>query len=76
MVRSNCQALSAAAGKAGAIIGAFVVQTNTLDGEVSNIKRALIVLAFTNMLGFGFTFLVPKTKCRSLEESRKQKVDL
>ncbi|XVF50939.1 hypothetical protein PTKIN_Ptkin04bG0144100 [Pterospermum kingtungense] len=67
-VRSTCHALSAAAGKAGAMIGAFVVQTYTLDGKVSKIKHALIVLAITNMLGFFFTFLVPETKGRSLEE--------
>ncbi|KAK1276437.1 Inorganic phosphate transporter 1-11 [Acorus gramineus] len=67
-VRSTCHALSAAAGKAGAIVGAFVVQTYTLDGNVKKIKTALITLAFTNMLGFFFTFLIPETKGRSLEE--------
>ncbi|GMI75564.1 PHOSPHATE TRANSPORTER 3, phosphate transporter 1;3 [Hibiscus trionum] len=67
-VRSTCHALSAAAGKAGAMIGAFVIQSYTLDEDVNHIKTALIILAFTNMLGFGFTFLVPETKGRSLEE--------
>ncbi|KAK8530682.1 hypothetical protein V6N13_030630 [Hibiscus sabdariffa] len=67
-VRSTCHALSAASGKAGAMIGAFVVQTYTLDGNVKKIKAAIIALAFTNMLGFCFTFLVPETKGRSLEE--------
>ncbi|XVE58408.1 hypothetical protein DITRI_Ditri04bG0167500 [Diplodiscus trichospermus] len=67
-VRSTCHALSAASGKAGAIIAAFVVQTYTLDEKVSKIRLALIILAFTNMLGFCFTFLVPETKGRSLEE--------
>ncbi|XWS50409.1 hypothetical protein CRYUN_Cryun12cG0085100 [Craigia yunnanensis] len=67
-VRSTCHALSAASGKAGAMIGAFVVQTYTLDEKVSKIRRAIMVLAFTNMLGFCFTFLVPETKGRSLEE--------
>ncbi|KAE8682352.1 putative inorganic phosphate transporter 1-12 [Hibiscus syriacus] len=67
-LRSTYHALSAAAGKAGAMIGAFVVQTYTLDDNVNHIKTALIILAFTNMLGFGFTFLIPETKGRSLEE--------
>ncbi|KAG9448386.1 hypothetical protein H6P81_014514 [Aristolochia fimbriata] len=67
-VRSTCHALSAAAGKAGAMIGAFVVQSYTLDAKTSKIKKALIALAFTNMLGFAFTFLVTETKGRSLEE--------
>ncbi|XVF53453.1 hypothetical protein PTKIN_Ptkin05aG0100400 [Pterospermum kingtungense] len=67
-VRSTCHALSAASGKAGAMIGAFWVQSYTLDGDVKKIKKAIMVLAFTNMLGFFFTFLVPETKGRSLEE--------
>ncbi|XP_072995047.1 low affinity inorganic phosphate transporter 4-like [Typha latifolia] len=67
-VRSTCHALSAAAGKAGAIVGAFVVQSYTLDENTSEIRRALIVLAFTNMLGFFCTFLVKETKGLSLEE--------
>ncbi|XP_022734239.1 inorganic phosphate transporter 1-11-like [Durio zibethinus] len=67
-LRSTCHALSAASGKAGAIIAAFVVQKFTLSGEASKIRRALIFLAFTNMLGFCFTFLVPETRGRSLEE--------
>ncbi|XP_038682905.1 low affinity inorganic phosphate transporter 4-like [Tripterygium wilfordii] len=67
-LRSTCHALSAASGKAGAIIGAFVVQTYALDGDVKKIKRAMMVLAFTNMLGVCFTFFVTETKGRSLEE--------
>ncbi|WOL03177.1 hypothetical protein Cni_G11897 [Canna indica] len=67
-VRSTCHALSAASGKTGAIVGAFVVQTYTLSQDTSKIKKALIMMAFTNMLGFFFTFLVPETKGKSLEE--------
>ncbi|XP_050225228.1 low affinity inorganic phosphate transporter 4-like [Mercurialis annua] len=68
-LRSTCHALSAAAGKAGAMIGAFVVQSYTLDDKnVSKIKHALMVLAFTNMLGFCCTFLLRETKGLSLEE--------
>ncbi|KAE8663262.1 Inorganic phosphate transporter 1-11 [Hibiscus syriacus] len=67
-VRSTCHTLNAASGKANAMIGAFVVQTYTLDEDVKKIKTAIIALAFTNLLGFCFTFLVPETKGRSLEE--------
>ncbi|KAK2982390.1 hypothetical protein RJ640_026233 [Escallonia rubra] len=64
--RSTCHGISAASGKAGAIIGAFVVQNYTQ--KVSGIKRAIITLSIINLFGFFFTFLVPETKGRSLEE--------
>lgn len=65
--RSTCHGISAAAGKAGAIIGAFVVQSYTHD-EAEGIKKAIIGLSVVNMAGFLFTFLVPETMGRSLEE--------
>ncbi|KAF6134463.1 hypothetical protein GIB67_034877 [Kingdonia uniflora] len=67
-VRSTCHALSAAAGKAGAIVAAFGVQTYTLNGKSGPIKHAMMFLACTNMLGFFCTFMVTETKGRSLEE--------
>uniref|UniRef100_A0ACD5ZR39 Uncharacterized protein n=1 Tax=Avena sativa TaxID=4498 RepID=A0ACD5ZR39_AVESA len=67
-VRSTCHAISAASGKAGALIAAFGVQKLTLKGDVKHMKEALIILSVTNMLGFFFTFLVPETMGRSLEE--------
>ncbi|XP_062076111.1 low affinity inorganic phosphate transporter 4-like [Humulus lupulus] len=67
-VRSTCHAISAASGKAGAIIGAFGVQNYTLDGTPRKIKKAMFILAATNILGFLFTFLLVETKGRSLEE--------
>ncbi|WCJ36784.1 Inorganic phosphate transporter 1-1 [Euphorbia peplus] len=68
-LRSTCHALSAAAGKTGAIIGTFVIQSYASDeNNVDRIKHALMVLAFTNMLGFCCTFLLPETKGRSLED--------
>ncbi|CAO2198244.1 unnamed protein product [Urochloa humidicola] len=67
-VRSTCHAISAASGKAGAIVAAYGVQSLTLKGDVKYIQQALIILAVTNMLGFFFTFLVPETMGRSLEE--------
>ncbi|XP_057471218.1 low affinity inorganic phosphate transporter 4-like [Actinidia eriantha] len=67
-LRSTCHAISAASGKAGALVGAFGVQSYTLSGKPSKIRRAMMVLAFTNLLGFFCTFLVTETKGRSLEE--------
>nr|ABK63966.1 PT4 [Solanum melongena] len=67
-VRSTCHALSAASGKAGAMISAFGIQQYTQDGNVHKIKKAMILLAVTNMVGFCCTFLVTETKGRSLEE--------
>ncbi|RCV26499.1 hypothetical protein SEVIR_5G258200v4 [Setaria viridis] len=67
-VRSTCHAISAASGKAGAIVAAYGVQRLTLTDDVKYIKMALIILSITNMLGFAFTFLVPETMGRSLEE--------
>ncbi|CAK7324100.1 unnamed protein product [Dovyalis caffra] len=67
-LRSTCHAFSAAAGKAGAMIGAFVVQSYTVDENVKKIKYALLTLSFTNMLGVCFTFFLSETKGKSLEE--------
>ncbi|KAI3712531.1 hypothetical protein L1987_71089 [Smallanthus sonchifolius] len=67
-VRSTCHAMSAAAGKAGAMVSAFGIQKYTLHGEKDKIRTAMIILAVTNMLGFFCTFLVTETKGRSLEE--------
>ncbi|GAA0183075.1 secondary carrier transporter [Lithospermum erythrorhizon] len=67
-VRSSCHAISAASGKAGAMIGAFGIQYLTIDEDVKSIRKAMLLLAFTNMLGFCFTFLLTETKGRSLEE--------
>ncbi|KAL7108300.1 hypothetical protein ABFS82_06G103300 [Erythranthe guttata] len=67
-LRSTCHAFSAASGKAGAMIGAFGIQYFTQDGDVGKIKKAMMLLSFTNILGFFFTFLVTETKGRSLEE--------
>nr|XP_043612668.1 low affinity inorganic phosphate transporter 4-like [Erigeron canadensis] len=67
-VRSTCHALSAASGKAGAIVSAFAIQKYTVNGEKKKIRTAIIIMAVTNMLGFLFTFLVTETKGRSLEE--------
>ncbi|CAJ1970565.1 unnamed protein product [Sphenostylis stenocarpa] len=68
--RSTCHGISAAAGKAGAIIGAFVVQsyTDNAEDKIKGMKIALMILSVVNLLGFFCTFLVPETRGRSLEE--------
>ncbi|KAF7816728.1 inorganic phosphate transporter 1-11-like [Senna tora] len=67
-VRSTCHAVSAAAGKAGAMVGVFGLQGYTQDGDMKKIKSAMKILAVTNLIGFFCTFLVTETKGRSLEE--------
>ncbi|OVA02416.1 General substrate transporter [Macleaya cordata] len=77
-LRSTCHGISAASGKAGAIIGAFGFlyaaqnqdRTKTDAGYPPGIgvKNSLIMLGVINFLGMLFTFLVPESKGRSLEE--------
>ncbi|PIA45373.1 hypothetical protein AQUCO_01700724v1 [Aquilegia coerulea] len=77
-LRSTCHGISAAAGKAGAIIGAFGFlyaaqsqdKSKTDEGYPPGIgiKNSLILLGVINFLGMLFTFLVPESKGRSLEE--------
>ncbi|KAK7244032.1 hypothetical protein RIF29_38853 [Crotalaria pallida] len=68
--RSTCHGISAAAGKSGAIIGAFVVQSyiDNAANKTNRTKNAIMALAVVNLLGFICTFLVPETRGRSLEE--------
>jgi len=77
-LRSTCHGISAASGKAGAIIGSFgflyaaesthKAQTDTGYPTGIGVKNALLVLASINVLGIFFTFLVPESKGKSLEE--------
>ncbi|KAL3647741.1 Inorganic phosphate transporter 1-4 [Castilleja foliolosa] len=77
-LRSTCHGISAASGKLGAIVGAFgflyLAQnqdpTKTDAGYPPGIgvKNSLIVLGVINFLGLLFTFLVPESKGKSLEE--------
>ncbi|WCJ24035.1 Inorganic phosphate transporter 1-1 [Euphorbia peplus] len=77
-LRSTCHGISAAAGKAGAIIGAFGFlyaaqsqdKTKTDAGYPPGIgvKNSLIALGVINFLGMVFTLLVPESKGKSLEE--------
>nr|AJD81050.1 phosphate transporter 1;3 [Pteris vittata] len=77
-LRSTCHGISAASGKAGAIIGAFGFLYAAQDSHEGKqdagyptglgVRTALIILGVVNALGFLFTFLVPETKGVSLED--------
>jgi len=84
-LRSTCHGISAAAGKAGAIIGAFgflyaaqnTDRTKTDAGYPPGIgvKWSLIVLGIVNFFGMLFTLLVPEAKGKSLEELSGENAD-
>ncbi|KAH7573243.1 hypothetical protein ACOSQ2_007062 [Xanthoceras sorbifolium] len=77
-LRSTCHGISAAAGKAGAIVGAFgflyaAQSTNPTKTDAGyppgiGIKNSLIMLGCVNFLGMLCTFCVPESKGKSLEE--------
>ncbi|KAI4369685.1 hypothetical protein MLD38_018101 [Melastoma candidum] len=77
-LRSTCHGISAASGKAGAIVGAFgflyaAQSKNPKETDAGyppgiGIKDSLIMLGVVNAVGFVFTFLVPEPKGKSLEE--------
>ncbi|KAG6418205.1 hypothetical protein SASPL_120405 [Salvia splendens] len=84
-LRSTCHGISAAAGKAGAIVGAYgflyAVQnkdkTKTDAGFPPGIgvKNALIVLGVINFLGMICTLAVPEAKGKSLEEASQENME-
>ncbi|KAL9265533.1 Inorganic phosphate transporter 1-4-like protein [Drosera capensis] len=78
-LRSTCHGISAAAGKAGAIVGSFgflylsqekniVLRDAGYPAGIGK-KNSLIVLACLSFLGMLFTLLVPEAKGKSLEEA-------
>ncbi|KAK7344014.1 hypothetical protein VNO77_13210 [Canavalia gladiata] len=71
-LRSTCHGISAAAGKAGAMVGAF----GFLYAQKGiGVKNTLIILGVFNFLGMMFTFLVPESKGKSLEEMSGEAVE-
>ncbi|XP_020084604.1 probable inorganic phosphate transporter 1-3 [Ananas comosus] len=81
-LRSTCHGISAAAGKAGAIVGAFGFLYASQGKALAErdrgypagigIRNTLFVLAASNFLGLAFSLLVPEAKGRSLEEMSKE----
>ncbi|MCL7040113.1 hypothetical protein MKW94_007042 [Papaver nudicaule] len=81
-LRSTCHGISAAARKAGAIIGAFgfLYAAQNQDPKktdhgypaVIGVKNSLMVLGVINFIGMLFTFLVPEPNGRSLEELERR----
>ena len=77
-LRSTCHGISAAAGKAGAIVGAFGFLYAAQDKDPKKteagyppgigMRYALIMLGVINFFGILFTLLVPESKGKSLEE--------
>ncbi|KAF0892426.1 hypothetical protein E2562_015488 [Oryza meyeriana var. granulata] len=77
-LRSTCHGISSAAGKMGAIVGSFgfmyaAQSTDPSKTDVGyppgiGVRNSLFVLAGCNVIGFLFTFLVPESKGKSLEE--------
>nr|QWT69271.1 Pht1;3 [Panax notoginseng] len=81
-LRSTCHGISAASGKAGAMVGAFgfLYAAQSKDRTLTDkgyppgigVKNSLIVLGVVNFLGMMFTFLVPESKGKSLEEMSRE----
>ncbi|KAF2322777.1 hypothetical protein GH714_030614 [Hevea brasiliensis] len=77
-LRSTCHGISAASGKLGAIVGAFgfLYLAQNKDKAKADagypagigVRNSLIVLGVINFLGILFTFLVPESKGKSLED--------
>ncbi|KAL2530310.1 Inorganic phosphate transporter 1-4 [Forsythia ovata] len=84
-LRSTCHGISAAAGKAGAIVGAFgfLYAAQPTDPKKTDagyppgigVRNSLIVLGCVNFLGILFTFLVPESNGKSLEEMSRENED-
>ncbi|KAK4279070.1 hypothetical protein QN277_016827 [Acacia crassicarpa] len=81
-LRSTCHGLSAAAGKTGAIVGTFGFLYASQDTDPKKtdtgyptgigMKNTLIMLGVINFVGMLFTFLVPETMGKSLEEISRE----
>lgn len=67
--RSTAHGLSAASGKLGAIVAQVgFSQMKDIGGHNAFVDKLLLIFAAFMFVGFLFTFLIPETACRSLEE--------
>ncbi|VFQ59708.1 unnamed protein product [Cuscuta campestris] len=81
-LRSTCHGISAASGKLGAMVGAFgfLYLAQPRDKAKADagypagigVRNSLIVLGVVNLMGMMFTFLVPESKGKSLEEVSRE----
>ncbi|KAG6423088.1 hypothetical protein SASPL_113472 [Salvia splendens] len=81
-LRSTCHGISSAAGKAGAIVGAFGFLYAAQSKDPAKVdagyrpgigvRNSLLVLGCVNALGVLFTFLVPESNGKSLEEMARE----
>ncbi|KAL8162762.1 LOW QUALITY PROTEIN: hypothetical protein V2J09_014251 [Rumex salicifolius] len=83
-LRSTCQGISSAAGKAGAIVGAgFLYLAQNKDPEKTDagyppdlgVRVTLMILGGVCTVGFFATFLVPESKGKSLEKMSGENED-
>ena len=75
--RSTAHGISAAMGKLGAIISqAGLFQLKDIGGKNAKIPFLLILFSGFMLIGFVFTFLLPETKNKSLEELAKEEEDI
>ncbi|NP_001105818.1 phosphate transporter 12 [Zea mays] len=65
-MRATCHGIAGAFGKIGAIIGVFGFMSNMEEHGV--VPRKLWALFASNLVGLVFTFLLPDSKGKSLEE--------
>ena len=83
--RSTCHGISSAAGKLGAMVGAFgfLFLVQNQDPKKTDagyppgigVRNSMFCLGAVTILGFCFTFLVPEGKGRSLEEMSGEDID-
>ncbi|KAJ1657246.1 hypothetical protein IWQ61_003316 [Dispira simplex] len=67
--RSTCHGISAASGKLGAIVAqAGFSQLKDIGGKEAFVPHIIKIFALFMFIGLLFTFLLPETKGRSLEE--------
>ncbi|KAJ4878261.1 putative inorganic phosphate transporter 1-6 [Raphanus sativus] len=64
-LRSTCHGISAASGKAGAMVGSFGFAALV---KAVGMRVTLLIMAGISFVGLLFTFLVPEPKGKSLEE--------
>ncbi|KAJ1908645.1 hypothetical protein IWQ60_011604, partial [Tieghemiomyces parasiticus] len=67
--RTTSHGLSAASGKLGAIVAqAGFSQLRDIGGTNAFVPHIIQIFAIFMLIGFGFTFFLPETKGRTLEE--------